>query len=113
VGSGKNGVVSDEVHRLLKENERLAVLVTTLHDAKLRLEHDVVALEERVRRYEELQASLLEQIARMGAANQAVAVRTLELEQLNSPSCTSRATGSTAAWTAISCCRRCTRSWST
>jgi hypothetical protein len=85
VGSSKNDVMGPDVLDLLnEENKRLTTLVTTLHDAKLRLEHDVIALEERVKRQEELQASLLDQIAQMDTANQAVAARTLEVEQLNS-----------------------------
>jgi hypothetical protein len=85
MGSEQNGVMgADVLHLLNEENKRLASLVTTLHDAKLRLEHDVVALEERVRRHEELQSSLLEQIAQMDANSQAVTARTLEVEQLNS-----------------------------
>ena len=69
---------------LLKENERLAGLVESLHGERHRLERAVAALEERVRSQAETETSLLVQIAEMRATSQAFTERYLEVEELSS-----------------------------
>jgi hypothetical protein len=69
---------------VLKENERLASIVTALHEEKTRLERAVNALEERVKHHAAAESTLLVQIAEMNATGQAFTQRYLEVEQLNS-----------------------------
>jgi hypothetical protein len=69
---------------VLKENERLGSLVTSLYAEKSRLELAVATLEEQDKHKDAAQSSLVEQIAQMEATSEAFTARYLEVEQLNS-----------------------------
>jgi hypothetical protein len=68
---------------LLHENERLVAVVASLHDEKVRLESRARALEERLRAHDELQSTLLEQLADMEATSRTFTERYLQVEKLN------------------------------
>ena len=69
---------------VLKENERLGALVTSLYEEKSRLERVVASLEDQLKHQGATQSLLRDQIAQMEATNQAFTERYLEVEQLNS-----------------------------
>jgi len=69
---------------VLKENERLGSVVTSLYAEKTRLEVAVTALEEQLRHQGVAQSTLVDQISQMEATSQAFTARYLEVEELNS-----------------------------